>query len=157
MAKFFETSSDVQELIQDKFENTTLPQIGINLKVLSITKAKQVVKASRANATTQFLTNKDVILTVYEDALDRLSDEFKEKIIEGALSNIAYDAEKDKISVEGDFAKEMFRMRKKYPNYVDIAETSYMVIEQIEEEEKQRKEDEKLRKAEARAAKKKNN
>lgn len=157
MAKFFETSSDVQELIQDKFENTTLPQIGINLKVLSITKAKQVVKASRANATTQFLTNKDVILTVYEDALDRLSDEFKEKIIEGALSNIVYDSEKDKISVEGDFAKELFRMRKKYPNYVDIAETSYMVIEQIEEEEKQRKEDEKLRKAEARAAKKKNN
>lgn len=157
MAKFFETSSDVQELIQDKFELTTLPQIGINLKVLSITKAKQIVKASRANATTQFLTNKDVILTVYEDALDRLSDEFKEKIIEGALSNIAYDAEKDKISVEGDFAKELFRMRKKYPNYVDIAETSYMVIEQIEEEEKQRKEDEKLRKAEARAAKKKNN
>lgn len=157
MAKIFETSSDVQELIQDKFENTTLPQIGINLKVLSKTKAKQVVKASRASATTHFLTNKDVILTVYEDALDRLSDEFKEKIIEGALSNIVYDSEKDKISVEGDFAKELFRMRKKYPNYVDIAETSYMVIEQIEEEEKQRKEDEKLRKAEARAAKKKNN
>ena len=154
--KIFETSKDIVELAEKKFWETSLAQLGINLKILSVTKSKNVLKVSRASAITQALTNKDVILTVYEDAFDRLSDEFKEKLIEGAISNIAYDTEKDKLSVESDIAKELFRMRKKYPNYVDIVETAYLIVEQIEEEERQRKEEEKMRKAEARAAKKKN-
>ena len=157
MAKIFETSQDIAELAQEKFEDTGLAQMGINLKVLSVTKSKSVLKVSRANATTHFLTDKDVILVVYEEAFDRLSDEFKNKLMEGAISNISYDTEKDKLNVEGDIAKEMFRMRRKYENYVDAMETSYIVIEQIEDEEKRRKEEEKLKKAEERAAKKRNN
>jgi hypothetical protein len=157
MAKIFETSADIAELAQDKFEETGLPQMGINLKVLSITKSKNVLKVSRANATTHFLTDKDVILIVYEEAFDRLSDEFKNKLMEGVLSNISYDTEKDKLNVEGDIAKEIFRMRRKYDNYVDMVETSYLVIEQIDEEEKQRKEEEKIRKAEEKAAKRREN
>ena len=156
MAKIFETSQDISELAQEKFEDTGLAQMGINLKVLSVTKSKSVLKVSRANATTHFLTDKDVILVVYEEAFDRLSDEFKNKLMEGAISNISYDTEKDKLNVEGDIAKEMFRMRRKYENYVDAMETSYIVIEQIEDEEKRRKEEEKLKKAEERAAKKRN-
>lgn len=157
MAKIFETSQDIAELAQDKFEDTGLAQMGINLKVLSITKAKNVLKVSRASATTHFLTNKDVILLIYEEAFDRLSDEFKSKLMEGAISNITYDSEKDKINVEGDIAKEIFRLRKKYDNYVDAVETSYIVMQQIEDEEKQRKEEEKMRKAAEKAAKKKQN
>lgn len=153
MAKIFETSADIAELAQDKFEETGLPQMGVNLKVLSVAKSKTVLKVSRANATTHFLTNKDVILLIYEEAFDRLSDEFKNKLMEGAISNISYDSEKDKLNVDGDIAKEIFRMRRKYDNYVDVAETAYLVIEQIVEEEKQRKEEEKQRKAEAKAAK----
>ena len=156
MAKIFETSQDIAELAQEKFEDTGLAQMGINLKVLSVTKSKSVLKVSRANATTHFLTDKDVILVVYEEAFDRLSDEFKNKLMEGAISNINYDTEKDKLNVESDIAKEMFRMRRKYENYVDAMETSYIVIEQIEDEEKRRKEEEKLKKAEERAAKKRN-
>jgi hypothetical protein len=156
MAKIFETSQDIAELAQDKFEETGLPQMGINLKVLSITKSKNVLKVSRANATTHFLTDKDVILIVYEEAFDRLSDEFKNKLMEGAISNISYDTEKDKLNVENDIAKDMFRMRRQHENYVDVVETSYLVVEQIEDEEKRRKEEEKLRKAEERAAKKRN-
>lgn len=156
MAKIFETSQDIAELAQDKFEETGLPQMGIDLKVLSITKSKNVLKVSRANATTHFLTDKDVILIVYEEAFDRLSDEFKNKLMEGAISNISYDTEKDKLNVENDVAKEIFRMRRKHENYVDVVETSYLVVEQIEDEEKRRKEEEKLRKAEERAAKKRN-
>jgi hypothetical protein len=157
MAKIFETSADIAELAQDKFEDTGLAQMGIDLKVLSVTKSQSVLKVSRANATTHYLTNKDVILLVYEEAFDRLSDEFKNKLMEGAISNISYDSEKDKLNVEGDVAKEMFRMRRKHDNYVDVMETAYLVIQQIEDEEKQRKEEEKLRKAEERAAKKRNN
>ena len=93
---------------------------------------------------------------LFRSAFDRLSDEYKERILEGALSNISYDTDKDKLNVETDIAKELFRMRRKYENYIDIMEASYLVINQIEEEEKERKEAEKAKKAAAREAKKKN-
>ena len=156
MAKFFETSQDIAELVQSKWENTGLAQMGIELKLISVTKAKNVLKASKAGATINYLTKKDAFLIIYEEAFDRLSDEYKERILEGALSNISYDTDKDKLNVETDIAKELFRMRRKYENYIDIMEASYLVIKQIEEEEKERKEAEKAKKAAAREAKKKN-
>ena len=156
MAKFFETSQDIAELVQSKWEDTGLAQMGIELKLISVTKAKNVLKASKAGATINYLTKKDAFLIIYEEAFDRLTDEYKERIIEGALSNISYDTDKDKLNVETDIAKELFRMRRKYENYVDIMEASYLVINQIEEEEKERKEAEKAQKAAAREAKKKN-
>lgn len=156
MAKFFETSQNIAELVQSKWENTGLAQMGIELKLISVTKAKNVLKASKAGATINYLTKKDAFLIIYEEAFDRLSDEYKERILEGALSNISYDTDKDKLNVETDIAKELFRMRRKYENYIDIMEASYLVINQIEEEEKERKEAEKAQKAAAREAKKKN-
>ena len=156
MAKFFETSQNIAELVQSKWEETGLAQMGIELKLISVTKAKNVLKASKAGATINYLTKKDAFLIIYEEVFDRLSDEYKEKIIEGALSNISYDTDKDKLNVETDIAKELFRMRRKYENYIDIMEASYLVINQIEEEEKERKEAEKAQKAAAREAKKKN-
>ena len=154
--KFFETSADIAELVQSKWEETGLAQMGIELKLISVTKAKTVLKASKAGATINYLTKKDAFLIIYEEAFDRLSDEYKVKLLEGALSNISYDTEKDKLNVEGDIAKEIFRMRRKYENYVDIMEASYGVISQIEEEERERKEAEKAQKAAAREAKKRN-
>lgn len=155
MAKFFETSEDIAALAQSKFEETGLPQMGIDLKVISVTKSKNVLKATKAGATIHYLTKKDAILVIYEEAFDRLTDEYKEKLMEGALSNISYDTERDKLNVEGDIAKEIFRMRRKFDNYTDIMEASYIVIDEIEDEERRRKEEEKLKKAEERAAKKK--
>ena len=114
-----------------------------------------MLKVSRAGAILNKLTNNDVILVVYEEAFDRLSDEYKEKLMEGAISNISYDTDKDKLNVESDIAKEIFRMRRKFDNYTDIMEASYIVMEEIEDEERRRKEEEKLKKAEERAAKKK--
>lgn len=148
MAKLFETSKDIADLAQEKWENTGLAQMGIELKVISTPKAKSILKVQRANATTNYLTKKDVILIVFEEAFDRLTDEHKNLLMEGAISNISYDADKDKLNVESDFAREIFRMRRKYQNYVDVAEESYIVIETIEEEERQRKEAERLAKRE---------
>jgi hypothetical protein len=146
--KLFETSKDIADLAQEKWENTGLAQMGIELKVISTPKAKSILKVQRANATTNYLTKKDVILIVFEEAFDRLTEEHKNLLMEGAISNISYDTDKDKLNVESDFAKEILRMRRKYQNYVDVAEESYIVIETIEEEEKQRKEAERLAKKE---------
>jgi hypothetical protein len=149
--KIFETSKEFLELAQSKFEDAGLMHT-VSLRVLSTKKSKNVLKVSRANAILNGVTQDDVVLVIYEEAFDRLSDEFKEKLMEGVFSNVSYDADKDKVIVENDIAKEIFRMRRKYENYVDILETAYVAIEQIEEEEKQRKEEEKARKAEERAA-----
>ena len=40
MAKLFESSADVIELAENKFDETTLSDLGINLKVISTAKAK---------------------------------------------------------------------------------------------------------------------
>jgi hypothetical protein len=87
-------------------------------------------------------------MLVYEEAFDRLPDETKSILLEGAISNVSYDTDKDKLNVETDIAHEIFRMRHKYTDYVDLLETSYIIIEQIEDEERRRKEEEKLAKKE---------
>jgi len=145
MAKLFKTSEDIVELAESKFEETGLSMVGINFKVISTTKASDVVKVSKANATTEFLTKSGDMITmfVYEDAFDRLSDEYKEKLMEGALSNVSYDSEKDKLMVDNSRYGELIRMRRKYEDYGDIVETSVMMIEQIATEEKEKKEQEK--------------
>jgi hypothetical protein len=148
MAKLFETDSTIVEKARDIFEETGLPQMGINLRILSTPKAKSVLKISRTNATTNFLTKNDIIMLVYEEAFDRLPDETKSILLEGAISNVSYDTDKDKLNVETDIAREIFRMRHKYTDYVDLLETSYIIIEQIEDEERRRKEEEKLAKKE---------
>jgi hypothetical protein len=142
-------------LARAKFEDAGLVHT-VGLRVLSTKKAKNVLKVLRANAIVHGVTKDDVVLIIYEEAFDRLPEEYKEKLMEGVFSNVSYDADKDRLNVESDIAKEMFRMRRKYENYVDIVETSYIAVEQIEEEEKQRKEEEKLRKAEERAARRRN-
>ena len=158
MAKIFETSQDIVDLAYDKFNETGLIHMGINLKIMSVTSSKDVLKVSRANATTEFLTKSEDIVTlyVYEDVFDRLTDEYKVILMEGALSNISYDSEKEKLNVNGDKVQEILAMRRKYPNYLDIIEACYLIIEQLKEEEKARKEEEKERKAEERAMRKRN-
>lgn len=155
MAKIFKTDDDIVELAEELFDETSLPQMGINLKVMSVTKAKDVIKVSKANATTEFLTNSEDIVTlyIYEDAFDRLSEEYQKVLMEGALSNISYDSEKEKLNIDNSRYGETLRMRRKYDNYIDIIETSVLVIDEIQEEERQRKEEEKERKAQERAAK----
>lgn len=155
MDKIFETSQDILELAQAKFEDAGLVHT-VGLRVLSTKKAKNVLKLSKANAILHGVTKDDVVLIIYEEAFDRLPDEYKEKLMEGVFSNVSYDADKDKLNVESDIAKEIFRMRRKYQNYVDMMEASYIIVQEIEDEEKQRKEDEKMRKADEKAAKKKN-
>lgn len=130
--------------------------MGINLKVMSVPKAKEPLKVSRANATLEHCTHSTDLITlfVYEECLERLSEEFQDKLIEGIISNISYDSEKDRIIIDNDVVHNIARMRRKYENYVDIVETASIVIQDIADEERRRKEEEKLRKKEEKEAKK---
>lgn len=148
MAKIFSTDEEIVQLVQDEFEETGLPQLGVNIKVMSVTKANEITKVSRASATTQHLTHTSDLVTlfIYEEAFDRLTDEYKKLLIKGALSNVSYDTEKDKLNVDTTRYGEFVRMRRTNPEYADAIETGFLVIEQIADEEKERKESEKKQK-----------
>lgn len=139
MAKIFETSEAVEDMVFHKFDEVGLNALGINLKVLSTTKAKEVIKVSRTSATTAFLTKKDLQIIIFEDAFNRLPDDMQERLVEMTLSNVWYDTEKDKLNVETNPFVQIFNMRKKYPNIVDDIETAFLTIKQMEDEEKERK------------------
>jgi len=144
MSKIFKTDEDILKLANEKFNETGLPQVGVNLKVMSVTKSKQPLKIARANATTEWLIKDSDVVTlfVYEDAFDRLTDDYKEKLMEGVLSNVSYDTEKERIIIDNSQYGEILRMRKKYDNYVDVVETAQLLIEDLIEEERRRKEEE---------------
>lgn len=141
MSKIFETSNDLVELGQLKFNETGLNDVGIRLKVLSLTKSNVAAKVTKANATTNFISHGqiDVVLYLYEELLDRLDDDMKDRLIEGALSNLSYDGEKDKLNIDNSPFGEVVRMSKKYPDYVSDLETAQLTIEQLQEEIKERK------------------
>lgn len=139
MAKLFETSEEFVDLIHEKFSDTGLDTIGINLKVLSISKQREMVKVSKTSATTAFLTHKDLQITLYEEAFEKLPKDAQERLIETALSNVWYDNDKDKLNVESNPLVQIFSMRKKYPHIVDDLEAAHLTIQQMEDEEKERK------------------
>lgn len=155
MGKYFTTSDDIAEIVNRKFQETGLSGYGVNLKTLSVKKAKEVVKVSKASAATEFIAKKDdmIQLFIYEEVFDRLPDEVKDMLVEMALSNVSYDIDKDKLNVDTNPFNQIFSMRKKYGNVIlDNLELSSMLILQVEEEERERKQAER----EAKKAKKNN-
>lgn len=155
MAKIFNTCEDITKLIDDQFNETGLSGYGVSLKIMSVTKSKDIIKLTKASATTEYLTNKDslVQIFVYEEAFERLSIEAQKMLIEMVLSNVAYDSEKDKLIVDSNPYNMLFRLRKKYGETImNNLELASIVMTEIEEEEKARKEAER----EAKKAKKNN-
>lgn len=139
----FETSNDIAEIIENAFDEAGLTNYGINLKIMSTSKAKDVIKVSKASATTEFLAKKDgmVMVTVYEAAFDRLDAESQKILTEMAVSNVSMDLEKDKVNVETNPYIQLFNMRRKYGERADnVLEASYAAVQQILEEEKAAKE-----------------
>lgn len=149
MSKIFKTSEDIENLVRSQFAETGLESYGLNLEVMSLSKAKDIIKVSKASATTEFLTKSEGVITlfVYEKALERLNIESQNKIIEMALSNVSYDSEKDKINIDTQPFNQVFRMRQKYGDaFLNCLESAYYAISQIELEEKEAKEFEKSQK-----------
>ena len=150
MGKLFATCEDISELILKEFDKTGLEAYGINLKIMSTKKAKDILKVSKASATTEFIIKRDSVIQVcvYEAAFDRLPDDAMEMLVEIALSTINNDCEKDQLSVESNPYMPLFNAIRKYDaqTVLNVMELGYSVITQIEEEEKKKKEEERLAK-----------
>lgn len=164
MAKLFKTSDDIYEFITNEWNNTENSKIGVRLKVISTQKAKQILKLSKASATTEYLIREQDVLTlvVYEEAWDRLSEMNKILLLKGIFSVVSYDTEKERLIIDNRPYADLFNMRhtkdangnEYLDKYDNALETCALLLQQIEDEQKQAKEEEKARKAEERAAKK---
>ena len=164
MAKLFKTSDDIYEFITNEWRNTENSKIGVRLKVISTQKAKQILKLSKASATTEYLIREQDVLTlvVYEEAWDRLSEMNKILLLKGIFSVVSYDTEKERLIIDNRPYADLFNMRhtkdangnEYLDKYDNALETCALLLQQIEDEQKQAKEEEKARKAEERAAKK---
>ena len=139
---FFEPSKDVVEWIDGKFSDTGLDNF-VQLKVLGISKQSQIFNVSRASGLVKYVGNLDddaVVITVYEEAFDRLDDKTRNLLLDDALTQISWDGEKDKLIVEKPKINVTIGARRKFgEDLINAAETSIAVIESIEEEEKERK------------------
>ena len=164
MAKLFKTSEDVFDFIMNEWENTNCSTIGVNLKIVSTPKSKQLLKLSKASATTEFLIREDDVITlvVYEEAWNRLDDLNKLLLIKGVFSTVSYDFDHEKLIIDNRPYADLFNMRHttdangeeyldKYDNALEIAS---LTISQIEDEERQKKEEEKEKKRLEKEAKK---
>ena len=155
MSKIFKTSDDIVELIENQFAETGLESYGLNLKVLSTVKAKELMTVTKESAKSEYLSkSRDLIsITVFESLFDRLPDDAKEMLTEMYMSGISYDSEKDKITVDRNPVNLILNMRRKYgDDILNKVELVQLVMQEMVEEEKERKRQEK----EAKKAKKNN-
>ena len=140
MGKIIETDEEIVKMVESEFVKTGLDQYGLNLKVMSLKKAKDVIKVSRASAATEFLAKKEDIIQVfiYEEAFNMLDEKTQRFMIEFAMSGVSYDSEKDKIIIESNPFQYLFNMRKVYGGEADnMLESSYLAISQLNDKDKQ--------------------
>lgn len=140
MAKIFETDQSIQELVKERFAASGLEEVGLNLRVMSVTKQREVVKANKAADATEFLINKPgtVQVFIYESVFNNLDYDTQIFLIDLALSNISYNSEKDKIVVDSNPYNSLFKARQKVgDSAIDMLESSYLAIKQYEDDNKE--------------------
>ncbi len=140
MGKIFETDQGIQELVKERFAASGLEEIGLNLRVMSVTKQRDVVKANKAADATEFLINKSgtVQVFIYESVFLELDETTQEFLIDLALSNISYNSEKDRITVDTNPYNCVFKARQKIgDSAIDMLESSYLAIKQKEDGSKE--------------------
>ena len=77
---------------------------------------------------------------IYEAALERLDEEDQRKLFEMALSVLSFDSEKGKLLIDSTPNAAVINMCKKYGNdFIEKVELQNLLIQQIEEEEKEAK------------------
>ena len=98
----------------------------------------------KGNALTELLAGEVVAIAIFEDAMFNMTEESQAMLIEGAVSQICYDFEKDKLTINKPELNVSLGMYRKYgEDYVKTLEASMIAVEQINEQEKERKATEK--------------
>lgn len=148
MSKFFQLTEDNLSLIETLFQETGMHNY-IDLKVLGITKSKEVIKVVKTNPLAEKLGNcpDSVVCIVYEEAFDRLDERCKKLLITNAFDLVSYDSDKDKIVVG---APQITMTLGSYDKFGQDLINAYiggiMAMQQIEDEKKEEAERKKTKK-----------
>lgn len=139
MAKLKIASPDIQKLVQDVVTEAGLSNI-IKFQALSVPKSKEVVKVKKASSDAEALSDKEVIVIVYEEAFDRVTESEQLEWLRREISKVSYDVEKDKVVIGCPILSvPLYHYQKFGEKALQSAELALMVVQQIEDEEKLRK------------------
>ena len=148
MAKFFELTDENKTLVNDVFQDTGMHNY-MNLKMVGVSKAKELIKVSKANPLAEYVGKcpDTIVCAIYEDAFDRLDEKTKRLLLIDAFGVVFYDDEKDKISIGAPQIVVTVAGRMKYgEDLINAAETGVLAIQQVEDEKREQKELEKANK-----------
>lgn len=140
MAKPKIASPEIQKLVQDIATENGLAQF-VKFQALTVEKSKEVVKVKKANGETEALTDKEVIVLVYEKAFDKVDEATQILWLRSEMSKVYYDSEKEKVIVGGEpiISIPLGFLEKHGENAINKAKLAIHVISQIEDEERERK------------------
>jgi hypothetical protein len=142
--KFFPMSEYIIDMINDVMKNDTpyLSTLGLDFTYLGIVKQPAVVKITNVPPMTEYLIEKEtIVISIYEEAFEKLTPEYQKMIIAHALNSIEYDSEKDKLNIRGNGGAEIdegIYLRYREPSVLAVFAGKH-AIKQIEEEKKKNK------------------
>lgn len=145
MAKLGKISEETNELIENIISENGLDNY-VTVKTYAVKKSKELIKIKKAGPIEGELTKDEqtVFIIVYEEAFDRLTDNMKEILMRDALNNIIFNTENGKVSIGAPHITVTTWGRQKYgDDLLNAAESAVLAMEQIAEEEKERKQAEK--------------
>jgi hypothetical protein len=142
MGKLRLASPDVEKLVQEVAQEMGLVQQGLEFQALCTTKAKDIVKVSKAGEVAEVVSDKEnlLVVVVYEDAFDVVDEKTRYMWTRMALDSVVYDSEKNKVTLSVPMLTMTLGCYQKFGNTAtQHAELALHTIQQLEEAEKQRK------------------
>lgn len=144
MGKF---SRDLDELLEKKVKTLAremhITDWGINVEAIRLKKSKKEVgTVLKANDLVTLFTGDESLVAValYEEALNRMDSQNQDLVIRSLLSQISYDADKDKIVITKPELQISLGMYRQFGDIaVKSAELQLLTLAQIADEEKEKK------------------
>lgn len=141
MTKLGMVSEETNELIEKIIRENNLDNY-INIKAYAVNKGREVIKIKKANPIEGELTKDEqtVFVIVYEEAFERLTDNYQEILMRDVLNNIQYNPENGKITIGAPrITVTTWGLQKYGEDLLNAAESAVLALEQIDEEQKERK------------------
>lgn len=144
MGKF---SRDLDESLEKKVKTLAremhITDWGINVEAIRLKKSKKEVgTVLKANDLVTLFTGDESLVAValYEEALNRMDGQNQDLVIRSLLSQISYDADKDKIVITKPELQISLGMYRQFGDIaVKSAELQLLTLAQIADEEKEKK------------------
>jgi len=131
MAKFEEVYEETLEVFKNHITKSNIPQF-VKIKLLSNNTIKDFGVVSKSQDIVKFMTDYDIIIQINEPIFDQLEGEQKEYVVKDLLARIAYDMEKDKLSISQPDVTTFSGVLRQYniDMYIGIKESIVTLIEE---------------------------